>query len=353
MSGERRVRVLVVDDSAFARKVVREVLSADARIEVVGIAYDGLDALEKISQLKPDVVTLDLVMPELDGLGVLAALRAIQGAPRVIVVTTNEAESELGLAALDAGAIDLVHKPTAIATDRLYGLGAELVTKVVAAAAMASAERAGATAPPVSRSATEAPPPIAVAGTELLVIGASTGGPQAITRILTALPANLPVPIAVVLHMPPGYIRALAERLTRQSGFDVREAEEGLRLVAGRVVLGRAGVHLHVRTSAQGGGLVTHLEPSPEQVPHRPSVDELFTSAANACGRRLLGVVLTGMGVDGLSGAHAIHAAGGRVLAESAVSAVVDGMPRAVREAKLATAEAPLDAMAALIVSRL
>lgn len=347
---EPRVRVLVVDDSAFARKVVREVLSADARLEVVGIAYDGLDALEKIAQLKPDVVTLDLVMPELDGLGVLAALRSVPDAPRVIAVTTSDVESELGLAALDSGAFDLVHKPTAIATDRLYGLGGELVAKVVSAA---SAGPAISASPQLVRPPAAVPAPLVAVSTQLLVIGASTGGPQAIARLLEALPRALPVPVAVVLHMPPGYIRALADRLTRQTGFDVREAEEGLALIPGRVVIGRAGVHLHVRLSAGGAGLSAHLEPLPIAVPHRPSVDELFTSAATACGSATLGVVLTGMGVDGLAGARAIHGKGGRVLAESAVSAVVDGMPRAVREAGLAEGEAPLEAMAELIVSRL
>jgi two-component system chemotaxis response regulator CheB len=347
---EPRIRVLVVDDSAFARKVVREVLSGDAHIEVVGIAYDGLDALEKISQLQPDVVTLDLVMPELDGLGVLAALRAVKKAPRVIAVTSSEGESELGLAALDAGAVDLVHKPTAIATDRLYGLRAELITKVLSAAAAVSPPSPE---PRLERPPARTRPPAAHHGTKLLVVGASTGGPQAITRLLDTLPRDLPVPIAVVLHMPPGYIRALAERLTRQCGFDVREAEEGMALVAGRVILGRAGMHFQVRASADGDGLLAHLAAEPLDVPHRPSVDELFASAAAAHGAAVLGVVLTGMGVDGLAGARAIHARGGRVLAESAVSAIVDGMPRAVREAGLAEREAPLDQMAALVVSLL
>ncbi len=277
---EPRVRVLVVDDSAFARKVVREVLSADARLEVVGIAYDGLDALEKIAQLKPDVVTLDLVMPELDGLGVLAALRAVPDAPRVIAVTTSDVESELGLAALDSGAFDLVHKPTAIATDRLYGLGGELVAKVVSAA---SAGPAISASPQLVRPPAAVPAPLVAVSTQLLVIGASTGGPQAIARLLEALPRALPVPVAVVLHMPPGYIRALAERLTRQTGFDVREAEEGLALIPGRVVIGRAGVHLHVRLSAGWRG----SERAPRAAPHRRSPSPLGRRALHQRGDRL------------------------------------------------------------------
>jgi two-component system, chemotaxis family, protein-glutamate methylesterase/glutaminase len=178
------IKVLVVDDSAFARKVLREVLSADGRIEVVGIARDGLDALEKIASLSPDVVTLDLVMPNLDGIGVLDVLRERAEAPRVVVVTMSDADSVLGVAALSSGAFDVVHKPTAIATDRLYELGAELVTKVVAAAsALPGTHRAAAdlrvqkiTSVPTATKA------------RIVVVGASTGGPRAVTILLRALP---------------------------------------------------------------------------------------------------------------------------------------------------------------------
>jgi two-component system, chemotaxis family, protein-glutamate methylesterase/glutaminase len=338
-----RIRVLVVDDSAFARKVVREVLSASPAIEVVGIARDGLDALEKIAELEPDVVTLDLVMPELDGLGVLAVLGERERAPRVVVVTMSDTESRLGVAALDAGAFDVVHKPTALATDRLYELGDELVTKVRYAAE--ARER-----PP--RSAPAAAPALAplASARSVVVVGGSTGGPRAITRLLAELPATLPVPLAVVVHMPPGYTEAFAERLDAAGPLRVLEARDGASLVGGSATIGRAGYHLKLLRA--GDGVAASLEVGPLAV-HRPSVDVLFESAAAAFGPRTLGVVLTGMGDDGLEGARAIRRAGGTILAEAASSCVVYGMPRAVVEAGLADAVVPLDEMARAVLARL
>src|SRR5688572_22800309 len=183
-----RIRVLIVDDSAFARKTLSTVLSAHAGIEVVGIARDGLEALEKIVDLKPDVVTLDLVMPNLDGLGVLRAMPT-ESPPRVVVVSITDSNSELGVTALQLGAVDLVQKPTALATDRLYELNDELIAKVLQAARV---RRAPSIRPP---SAATIPQVRTPAKMQLVVIGASTGGPQAITRLLLALPADFPVPI--------------------------------------------------------------------------------------------------------------------------------------------------------------
>lgn len=345
------IRVLVVDDSAFARKVVREVLTASPFVEVVGVARDGLEALEKIAELRPDVITLDLVMPHLDGLGVLQALSSAgPGAPRVIVVTASDAESDLGIAALQAGAVDLVQKPTALATGRLYELGAELIAKVQLASAILP--RPPAAASPTTLEAAAAtrasPTASAVHGSRLLAIGTSTGGPQALTRLFTELPADLPVPVAVVVHMPVGYTEALAHRLDQLSRLSVVEARDGLVLRPGMAVIAQAGLHLRVRDN--GGELRASLGVEPTNVAHRPSVDELFASAADALGAAALGVVLTGMGEDGLAGARQLHARGSRVLVEAESSCVVYGMPRRVREAGLALAEVPLESMTAAIV---
>ena len=334
------IRVLVVDDSAFARKVMREVLQRQADIEVVDIARDGLEALEKIAELKPDVVTLDLVMPGLDGVGVLRALPA-EGGPRVVVVSMSDSDSELGIEALQLGAVDLVHKPTALATDRLFELGDELVRKVYAAAS------ARALPPPVEH----APEPMVVrpsGRTELVVIGASTGGPQALGRLLAALPGDFPVPIALVLHIPVEYTAPFAARLDATSALEVLEANEGLALRPGRVVVARGGVHLKL-ARGDGGALVCRLDATPIGAPHRPAVDVLFESAATLTGARTLGVVLTGMGDDGLAGARAIRAGGGSVLTEAESSCVVYGMPRTVDEAGLSNASAPIVEMAHLI----
>ena len=340
MSGP--IRVLVVDDSAFARKVVREVLSADARIEVVGIARDGLEALEKVGELQPDVVTLDLVMPHLDGLGVLRALKQ-ENVPRVVVVSFGDAQSEIGLEALRLGAVALVHKPTNLAVDRLYDLRAELVQAVLEAAVGRPPGRAEVAAPLAPLTSPGG------ARCQLVVVGASTGGPQALTRLLTALPGNLPVPVAVVLHIPIGFTEPFARRLDQDCALEVREAEEGLALSPGRIVIARAGVHLTVRNP----GLRAHLDVKPLEPSHRPSVDVLFRSAAETLGGQVLGVVLTGMGDDGLAGSRAIVDAGGAVLAEAESSCVVYGMPRAVAEAGLAKEQVRIGEMAAAVVRNL
>lgn len=337
----KTTRVLVVDDSAFARKVLREVLERNPGIEVVGTARDGLDALEQIERLQPDVITLDLVMPTMDGLGVLRALAA-PDSPRVVVVSMADESSELGIAALQAGAVELVHKPTSLATQRLYDLGEALVEKVlIAAAAIRRPE------PKVEPSPAHVVPYPGRAG--LVVVGTSTGGPQALTRLVSTLPATLPVPVVLALHIPPGFTEALARRLHAVSALEVLEAAEGMPLEAGRIVLARAGMHLKV--VRQEGVLKCHLDLRPLSEPHRPSVDVLFGSAAEVVGEDLLGVVLTGMGNDGLRGSKAIRARGGTVLNEAESSCVVFGMPRVVREAGLSSGEFPIEAMAGAIAA--
>ncbi len=345
MTEETKIRVLVVDDSAFTRKVLRESLAASDAIEVVGFARDGLDALEKIAALKPDVITLDLVMPNLDGLGVLRALQSLPKPPAVVVVSTAEQEGEQGVAALVGGAFDLVHKPTALALDHLYELGDELVRKVLAAGE--SGRGPPSAAPKVLAAAAFGRP----VRTALVVMGASTGGPHAIHSLLRALPAGFPAPIAIVLHLPPGYTDAFARRLDSECALDVREAEDGMPLRAGLVVVARGGVHMRIRK--HNGGQEVELGRNPADSLHRPSVDSLFVSAAEHVGERTLGVVLTGMGSDGLVGSRAIHAAGGRVLTEAASSCVVYGMPRCVFEDGIAYAEAPLERMAELLLAHL
>ncbi|WP_437310196.1 chemotaxis-specific protein-glutamate methyltransferase CheB [Sorangium sp. So ce388] len=341
------IRVLVVDDSAFVRKVLRQVLGASSSIEVVDTAMDGLDALEKIARYKPDVITLDLVMPNLDGIGVLGSLPR-DGAPRVIVVSNAEADSELGVKALQQGAIDLVEKPTSLATDRLFELADELVRKVIAAAGAKGP-------PPEPRPPPPPPPPPAVipvaARTQVVVIGTSTGGPQALTRLLTALPGGFPVPVVVALHIPPGYTESLARRLDDASAISVIEASDDLQLRPGLAVIARGGRHLEVRRQLERAS-VRFAQASSMSL-YCPSVDLLFASAAVAFGSGVLAVVLTGMGDDGLEGSRAIRKAGGQILAEAESSCVVYGMPRRVMEAGLAAAEAPIDEMAAAIVRHL
>ena len=338
----RPVRVLVVDDSAFARKVLREVLSRESSIEVIDTARDGFEALEKTAELRPDVMTLDLVMPGLDGLGVLRALPPV-APPRVVVVSMSDADSELGVEALQSGAFDLVHKPTALATERLYQLADELVPKVLAA---------GAATMPAARP--DSPPLASTPRTskrEIAVVGASTGGPQALTRLISSLPGEFPIPMAIVLHIPIGYTESLARRIDRISQVEVREAEPGLALRPGRVVLARAGIHL--KLARVDGSLSCLLDVEPLASLHTPSVDTLFESAAELCGAGTVGVVLTGMGNDGLKGSTFVRDRGGVVLTQSEPSCVVYGMPRSVVEANLSHAEADIEGMAGLITAQL
>jgi two-component system chemotaxis response regulator CheB len=336
------IRVLVVDDSAFARKVLREALKGPD-FQVVGIAHDGLEALEQIAALKPDVITLDLMMPNLDGIGVLQALPKV-GAPRVVVVSISNDESELGVQALQAGAVRVVQKPTALATDQLYEIADELA-RAVKEAAIARHVTPDPTVP------ARVPGPLAATQCQLVVIGTSTGGPQALSRLLPSLPADFPVPIAIALHIPAGYTEELAKRLDHNSAIDVVEAADGVELRPGLAVLARGGMHLKISTARSGLFVKVAFDPLSE--PHAPSVNVLFETAAARVGPGVLGVVLTGMGDDGLRGAQAIHAAGGRVLTEAEASCVVYGMPSAVKQAGLSHAEARLEAMGLTIARNL
>jgi two-component system, chemotaxis family, protein-glutamate methylesterase/glutaminase len=338
---DQPIRVLVVDDSPFARKVISEVLSARPDLEIVGTARDGLDALDKIEELAPDVITLDLVMPHLDGVGLLESLQP--DGPAVVVVSMSERDSELAVAALQLGAFDLVHKPTALATERMYEMSDELVDKVRAAGASRRARLAAVPpAPAPARQPTGAP-------TRLVCIGCSTGGPQALTRLIPALPANFAAPVCVVVHMPAGFTDSLARRLDELSPLHVVEASDGLELVPGIVAIARGGSHLRVVSE---GGLRARVGGDERAAAHRPSVDVLFESAAKALGSGVLAVVLTGMGDDGLKGSRSIVDQGGRILTESASSCIVHGMPRTVLEAGLSMRDLPLDQIAAELVRR-
>jgi len=280
-------------------------------------------------------------MPNLDGVGVLKALPA-EMRRRVVVVSMASGESDLGLAALATGAFDLVQKPTGLAIDSLRDIADELVSKVVLAGRLRPRAKAP-SRPPV-------PALVTKRSDCVVLIGTSTGGPQALTRLLAEFPADFPAPIVIVLHIPIGYTAAFAARLDADCAIDVVEASEGLELRPGLAIVAEAGKHLYLTTHA--GRARVHLDLQPVDSMHRPSVDVVFQSAARNLGPRALGVVLTGMGEDGLLGARAIVEAGGRVLTETEASCVVYGMPRVVKEAGLAEAEAPLEAMAAAIAAR-
>lgn len=339
------VRVLVVDDSAYIRKVVKEMLSRSPALEVVGTARDSEEALELVERLKPDVVTCDLIMPGTDGVEFIQRQMSRRRLPIVIVSMAGES-SERVLSGLDAGAIDFVQKPTALATEKVFDVADELIAKVTAAAgaSMRALPQAEGARPAVATSTFRN-------RYSVLVVGVSTGGPQGLKSVIARLPADFPIPVAVVLHMPIGYTEAYAKRLDELSALTVIEARDGEELRPGVVLVAPAGRHLKLQRDADGR-VISRLDVLPLDMPHRPSVDVLFQSAAEVYGERVLGVVMSGMGADGRDGAAWIKARGGHVLTEAEETCVVYGMPRAIVEAGLSDQEVPLDHLSTAIIER-
>lgn len=344
---DRVLRVLVVDDSAYVRKVVREILSRSPFVEVVGTARDGREALDLVAELDPDVVTCDLIMPELDGVGFVREQMQRRPVPIIIMSIANET-AEAALTALDAGAVDFVQKPTALASEKIFEVSSELIEKVKAAGQITLNRIATAPAPQIT---TTSEPATKIAGNhsvDLVVIGISTGGPQALKRLIPQLPLDFPVPVLMVMHMPVGYTEMYAAKLNELSQLEVKEAAEGDEIKLGRVFLAPAGRHLSV-TRRVSGKVVTHIDARPFNTLHRPSVDVLFQSVAEVYGNRVLGVVMTGMGSDGKQGAAWIKSQGGLVFTEAESSCVVYGMPSVVMEAGLSDKSIALEDMARAI----
>ena len=304
------ITVLVIDDSAGSRRVLVEQLEAEGDLRVIGRAADGREGLERVLSLRPDVVTLDLEMPGLDGFALLRLLMA--RAPTPVVVTSSYAHPSDSLQALELGAVDFVAKPSISHAAELAAFGAELREKVRAARKARPREPAAAVKPE---------PTLRVVG-----IGASTGGPPAIQHLLTAW-ADVPgLCVLVAQHMPAPFTRAFAERLDRLGGLPVAEAHDGAPLRPGRVWVAPGGRHLEVQRESRGA-LRLRLAATDPGARHVPSVDRLFSSMAAALGSRALGLVLTGMGQDGAMGTRALSRVGAEVWAESEESAVVHGMP--------------------------
>lgn len=349
MTARLPIRVLVVDDSVVIRRLVSDALNADPDLEVVGTAANGRLALAKIEQLNPDAVTLDIEMPELDGIGTLRELRATHPKLPVIMFSTlTERAATATLDALAAGANDYVTKPSNVgrASDAIQQVRGELAPKIKSWCGLTPQPR-----PVVARRA----PRTREVGVQprrvdLVVIGVSTGGPNALADLLPALPADLPVPVLVVQHMPAVFTRILAERLDGRSRLAVAEAQGAEQPVAGEVWLAPGGRHLVVRRD--GTRLALSLTDDPPENFCRPAVDVLFRSAADVCGPATLGVVLTGMGHDGLHGSDVLRRRAADVIVQDEASSVVWGMPGAVSDAGLATACLPLADIAGEITNR-
>jgi two-component system chemotaxis response regulator CheB len=349
LSKGERIRVMVVDDSVVIRRLVTQALEQDPMLEVVGSASNGAIGLKRIPEFKPDVITLDIEMPDMNGLEMLRRIRRDFPYLRVIMFSTlTERGAAITLEALALGADDYVTKVSNEGSlDRsMVRLREEMIPKIKQFFSPAAAAPV-----PTPRPVAVPRPPVApaLAGNitkpkpKLLVIGVSTGGPAALGAILPSLPADFPWPVLLVQHMPPLFTRLLAERLNVNCKLTVEEAVEGQDIEPGRILIAPGDYHMKVASTA--GGMKVCLDQSPRQNSCRPAVDALFASAAEIYGGAVVAVILTGMGQDGLLGVETLRMRGASILAQDEASSVVWGMPGAVVNAGLADRVLPLDAI--------
>lgn len=345
-----KTRVLVIDDAVLVRKLLSDVLNQDSELEVVATAATGSIGLQKIPHVQPDVIILDLEMPEMDGITTLKHIRTLY--PKIPVVmfsSLTEHGAAITLDALSLGAVDYVTKPATIgsATTSKEAALAELKNKIKALAPHQSEKKTPRTIrhqESVSRDARHKYP------TEILAIGVSTGGPNALAEVLTGIPKSFDLPIVITQHMPPVFTKMLADRLAMKCLLPAHEGAEGMQVLPGHIYI--APGNYHMTLDHQGEDVFISL--NQEQPEHccRPAVDVMFRSVVHTYGAGVLGVVLTGMGIDGLAGAQCIRDAGGQVLVQDEATSVVWGMPGAIADAGIANAVVPLHAMTKEILKR-
>lgn len=346
MLDARKTKVLIIDDSALMRQVLTTVLHQDPEIHVVGTAPNPLIAREKIKTLKPDVLTLDIEMPGMDGLTFLEKLMRLHPLPVVMVSSHTEKGAMAALRALELGAVDFVAKPQSGVRG---GLSAELVEEIRAKirAAAGAHVRPALAAPAIESRVPLTQPMSSDCRDGIIVIGASAGGTQAISEILAKLPGATPG-MAIVQHMPPKFTASFAERLHQQSNIEVREARSGDRLKPGVALIAPGGYHMAIMRA--GGGYAVRVYEDEPVNRHRPSVDVLFDSAARIAGADALGIILTGMGNDGARGLHAMKMAGAHTIAQDEKSCVVFGMPEQAIRLGAVTEVVPLEQIAERMV---
>jgi len=354
MSGA--LRVLVVDDSAFNRRTITRIIEDIPGVRVADYATDGEEALRKVFDLKPDLITLDLEMPRMDGFTFLRIV--MQNRPTPIIVVSARSEDENVFKALEFGAVDFVAKPAGRISPELSNIKDDLVRKIEAIAGAdltkivqrKSSATGTATADAAKPAIEEDAKKLPLTGPRLVVIGASTGGPPALQEVLSSIDKRVPAAFAVAQHMPPGFTKAFADRLNRYCDLEIVEAQTGDLVTPGKVLIAPGGRNLTLRW--HGTQVVAHvIEPEPNQR-YIPSVDILFLSACKVYGGDILGVVLTGMGNDGARGARAIQQAGGHVMAESQDTSVVFGMPKETIAAVPECEVFPLDEVGSQVMRR-
>lgn len=330
------IRVLVVDDSAFARSIIVRRINTEPDLEVIGEAKDGLDAIDQVKSLRPDVVTMDVTMPRMDGLGAVKEIMASRPTPIVMLSALTGPGADVTMQALELGAIDFFLKPSIASPTGSDAGTKQLAEKVrVAASAKVTAGRSNTPARRVTKTRT---------GDDfdsLLIIGSSTGGPKALAQVIPELPGDLNAAILIVQHMPPQFTASLSARLNSASAIEVIEATKGSRLKRGRALMAPGGYHMILNKDGSIG-----LNQDPEVHGVRPSVDVTMKSAVERFRGKINGVILTGMGSDGRDGCREIKARGGRIVAEHESTCAVYGMPKAVVDAGLADRTIPLDKIA-------
>jgi len=343
-----KIRVLVVDDSAVMRKLIPQILERDPTIEVVGTAMDGAFGLKKIEEVHPHVITLDLEMPRMDGTEMLRQIMRSEKIPVIIVSSHSVAGAAATFKALALGAFDFIAKPRDGAQDRMDEIAAELIGKIkVAAKARTHRWQSGVPISNVNNNdkpvAKPAPRPKA-SPSKIIAIGSSTGGPNTLQYLLSQLPSDFSAAMVVVQHMPEGFTEMFAKRLDESCSLDVKEAQSGDLLIAGRVLIAPGSKHMRVRRMPLGDIVV--LSDDPPLNGHRPSVDLLFRSVAQEFGSNAIAILMTGMGDDGAEGVGAVRAAGGLTIAQSEESCVVFGMPKAAIDKGFVSRVVPLETMA-------
>jgi len=352
-----KIRVLIVDDSVVIRRLLSDLLGKDQDLDVVGIAATGKIALSKIPQVNPDIVTMDIEMPEMNGLEAVTEIRKIYATlPIIMFSTLSQRAAKETLEALSRGANDYVTKPANVgsATLAMQRVRDELIPKIKALCPGLSSPAVP--LPPTGSPVTPTPQPVPATGlsanqmVDIVAIGVSTGGPNALMDIFESLPTDLPVPIVIVQHMPPIFTQCLADRLTAKSGIMVKEGAPGTPLLPGKAWVAPGGYHMVV--TRNGTRVELALNQDPQENSCRPAVDILFRSVAQVFGPRTLAVMLTGMGEDGLRGCEVLKECGASILAQDEASSVVWGMPGAVVHAGLADTVLPLHRIASTIVSR-
>lgn len=328
-----KVRVFVVDDSAFVRRTLTKMLERDPRIEVIGTAWDGREAVEKIPRLKPDVVTLDINMPKMNGLEALDIIMKKMPVPVIIVSSEDQHIIEETLEALEHGAVDFIMKPTNNASEKLFQIQTELVGRVLALAGSKHkplAHELKSILPPLETRPLFSPRPAAAPRVrvqpECVAIGVSTGGPTALYHIIPKLPKDFPAGILIVQHMPPGFTKPLADRMNKNSALTVKEAETGDEVAPGTVLIAPGGHHLFLQRDMRKK-ILARIDREPSHYIHIPSIDLTFSDVADVYRDAAIGIILTGMGKDGVDGLERIKQNGGRSIAEDESTCVVFGMP--------------------------